>query len=443
MRRLFCWMEDRPVGWFDETDEGIVFRYEENATSPISLSLPRNGAWVRKAPARFLENLLPDDPDTREVMKRSTGAGGVDTFSLLDGADASGGLVFSLREDNPRDLDMGVVLADDDSIALRIATMRNSDRMWWQSDERVRFSLAGNQPKFSLMRLGDLWAWSNAANPSTHIVKPAPSGRPGDRLRGMRDADIIEAASMKLAGLCGLDVTESGVVSFVGEPAYITRRFDRYERGDGSIGRIHTEDMMQALGLPPKSKYGVKAKDVLRVLHRADPSNALSYQWIRQLALNVSVSNADAHAKNYSLMLRPEGISLTPMYDVLTTTYWPKVDRTLPMSIGGARGAKQITPHHWKRLAEDNNGLDEEKVVSIARNIAWQVLANAPKAYEGLPDGVRDALLEELDKANRGIEPREPSSTIIADASAGDVYVHPHVRNGRPVGGYWRSRPHR
>lgn len=407
MRRLTCWMEGRRIGCFDETDDGVVFRYADDATTPISLSLPRNGGWARKAPLRFLENLLPDDPRTREAMKRLVGAEGTDAFSLLDRTDSSGGLVFSLGEDDPTDIDAGLVLADGDAIAFRIATMRRVDTAWWQADSRIRFSLAGNQPKFSLVRVGSYWAWSNASNPSTHIVKPAPLGKVGDRMHGTRDADVIEAASMRLAGLCGLEVPESGVVDFVGEPAYITRRFDRYEKPDGSIGRIHTEDMMQALGLPPNNKYGVKARDVLRMLHHADPTDDLSYRWIRQLALNVSISNADAHAKNYSLMLRPDGITPSPMYDVLTTTYWPKVDRTLPMSIGGVRGARQITPHHWRRLAEDN-GLDPDRVEAIARTTAWRVLAYAPRAYEGLPDAMRSALLAELDKANERIEPEEP-----------------------------------
>lgn len=62
-----------------------------------------------------------------------------------------------------------------------------------------------------------------------------------------------------------------------------------------------------------------------------DPADGLCYSWIAQLALNVSVGNADAHAKNYSLMFSPDGIRLSPMYDVLTTTFWPWVSAELPM----------------------------------------------------------------------------------------------------------------
>lgn len=410
MRRLNIWMEDSYVGAFDEDADGrISFRYADNAPeTPISLSLPREGGWVRRNPERFLENLLPDNPDVREAMRRSTGAAGVDSFSLLDGADVTGGLTFSTGDDNPLRAQAPAVRADDDAIAYRISTMRNAHGAWWQSDNRVRFSLAGNQPKFSLARVGTHWAWSNAANPSTHIIKPAPIGDEGDRLHGTRDADKIETASMTLARLCRMPVPKAGLVTFIDEPAYIVKRFDRVFLMDGTVRRVHTEDMMQALGLPPRNKYSVKAKDILGMLHKADPSDALSYKWLKQLALNVSISNADAHAKNYSLMLRPDSIDISPMYDVLTTTYWPYVDRSLSMSIGGAKGAVQITPHHWERLAKDNN-LDPERVVQIARTVAGEVLVNMDEAYRELPSEMVDVLREEIRKANRNVEPIYPA----------------------------------
>ncbi|PST49791.1 hypothetical protein COO72_00745 [Bifidobacterium callitrichos] len=106
-------------------------------------------------------------------------------------------------------------------------------------------------------------------------------------------------------------------------------------------------------------------------------------------------------------MLRPDSIDISPMYDVLTTTYWPYVDRSLSMSIGGAKGAVQITPHHWERLAKDNN-LDPERVVQIARTVAGEVLANMDEAYRELPSEMVDVLREEIRKANRNVEPIYP-----------------------------------
>lgn len=194
----------------------------------------------------------------------------------------------------------------------------------------------------------------------------------------------------------------------------------------------------------PAEKYSIKAKQILRLLHDVDPTDRLSYEWIRRLALNTSISNADAHAKNYSVMLRPDGVDLTPMYDVLTTTYWPHVDRSLPMEIGGVRGARQLTPHHWRRLALDNH-LDPDGVESIARNMAWLVLDRADEAYRDLPDVMASRLREQLDLANQNIMPVPPASgppcpAFYSSPHTGCVYVRAHSRGNAPhVTDYWRG----
>ena len=90
MESLYVWMDGRPAGRFDRTDDMGVFEYQEIAV-PISLSLPLAGGWPRKTPIRFLDNLLPDNPVVRRVMAEETNAASTDTFDLLDGAAVTGG----------------------------------------------------------------------------------------------------------------------------------------------------------------------------------------------------------------------------------------------------------------------------------------------------------------------------------------------------------------
>ena len=400
-------MGDSPVGVFSEDADGnISFVYDEGADMPISLSLPLDGQWARKAPGRFLENLLPDSPVARKAMMRASGAPGIGSFDLLDRADSSGGLVFSLCDEYPVPRSQMVSFATDDDIASRITSARSAPTSWWQHDSHARFSLAGNQPKFTLARIGDRWAWPNAAIPSTHIFKPSE--------RGAEDADIVEAASNRLIRMCGLESSRAGVMEFVGERTYVIERFDRHPSESGRVDRLHTEDFLQSLGLPPDRKYTVKAKDVLRMLRRADPTCGLCYSWIDQLALNVSIGNVDAHAKNYSLMFSPDGIRLSPMYDVLTTTFWPWVSAELPMRIGGVTGARDVTPRHWEKLALDN-GLDSARVVGQARSMAGRVLANISEAYSDVEPRIRDRIVMLVDKANAKIDPMYDSATVAGD----------------------------
>lgn len=432
---LHAWMEGHHVGVFERRDGTTSFEYDPGFEPPISLSLPRQGGWNRRTPGVFLENLLPDNPDTREIMAQATHAKSTDTFDLLDKADVTGGLVFSREDTPPHATDDNMIIATDEAIAARIVTVRKSTGSWWDSGTKVRFSLAGNQPKFTLGRKDGIWYWSDYVHPSTHILKPSDGRNP--------HVEEIEAASMHLSALCGISTPRCGILSFENQKTYVVERFDRVTAAGDHIIRVHTEDMMQALGLPPGNKYSVKAKQILAKLHSADESDVMSYQWVERLALNTSIGNVDAHAKNYSIVFRPDGVCLSPMYDVLTTTYWPHVDKSLPMEIGGVRGAKQLTPHHWRKLAVDNN-LDPDKVEETARNMAWLVLENADEAYRELPREVSSVLKQRLEEANLRIEPVKPEQTVqepvfYSSPNSGGTYVRAHSRGNAPyVSDYWR-----
>lgn len=79
------------------------------------------------------------------------------------------------------------------------------------------------------------------------------------------------------------------------------------------------------------------------------------------------------------------------------------------MEIGGARGAKQLTPRHWRKLAADN-ALDPDIVERIACNTVWLVLENMDRAYEDLPARMADVLRRQLAEANRGMQPEPPEN---------------------------------
>ncbi|MDR1427494.1 MAG: HipA domain-containing protein [Bifidobacteriaceae bacterium] len=200
-----------------------------------------------------------------------------------------------------------------------------------------RYSLAGAQAKFALARLSGDWYWSNARVASTHILKPAPDG--------LREAEQIEAASMRLARMVGIDAPDAGTISALDQSSYIVERFDR-DTSTFPFRRIHVEDFAQAIGLPSGRKYGVTAAQSIRLLRRADMTDEMAYGFVARLAFNAAVGNADAHAKNYSLFIRPEGLSLTPVYDCQTTVFWKRFDERLAMAVAGARRSAEITPPH-------------------------------------------------------------------------------------------------
>ena len=86
-------------------------------------------------------------------------------------------------------------------------------------------------------------------------------------------------------------------------------RYDRIDR-EGTIARIHQEDLCQALGVPPSRKYqnegGPGAEDIARLLRNVMPpriADAAVVRFAEALIWNWIVGGTDGHAKNYSLLL--------------------------------------------------------------------------------------------------------------------------------------------
>jgi hypothetical protein len=62
--------------------------------------------------------------------------------------------------------------------------------------------------------------------------------------------------------------------------------------------------------------------------------------------LNVLACNTDAHAKNYSIMIRGNGASLAPMYDVMCGEVWENVTKNLAQTIAGERRGDYLMRTH-------------------------------------------------------------------------------------------------
>lgn len=360
---LHAWLEGRYAGAFTRTSSGSVrFAYSDDAPAvPLSLSLPREGGIARRAAANFLDNLLPDNASARHRMAAAYGAGSVDTFELLAeaGGDIAGGLVLTAREQPPTAGPLQLDPATDEDIAARIAELKRAPDQWAGIHTPARFSLAGTQGKFALADIGGEWYWSNATVPSTHIVKPARPGLPG--------LEEVEAMALTLAAKVGAGAPAAGVLRMVDQSAYVVERFDRL-RTDRLASRLHAEDLAQALGKSPDDKYDISAPQVIRLL-RERVDDELAYAFVRQLAVNVFLGNADAHAKNYSVLLRPDRVTLSPMYDLVPVGVYPEFDQRLAMRIGGARRSPEVTGDHWRKLARVS-GLEEDRVAATVRALA-------------------------------------------------------------------------
>jgi serine/threonine-protein kinase HipA len=132
---------------------------------------------------------------------------------------------------------------------------------------------------------------------------------------------------------------EAGAVGGVEDHALIVHRFDR----DAGGRRLRLEDCAQILSKPQgrdhRGKYEASYEDVAGAIarHSARPVIDLA-RFFRRLVVYALIGNCDAHLKNFSLLERPEGLRLSPAYDVLNTlVYGDRFDGEFALALGGRR----------------------------------------------------------------------------------------------------------
>lgn len=363
------------------------YRNSETAL-PLSLSLPLSrpdhaGAAVRS----YCQGLLPDNEKVLERWGREFQVSAGNPFALLRhvGEDCAGAAQFVPAERVEAMLAKkgDVDPLTDEQVADRLRILRR-DPSAWHLAGTGQFSLAGAQAKTALHldTTTGQWGDPSGAIPTTHILKPA--------ITGFDDHDLNEHLCLRAAQILGLRAAGSRVLSFDGERAVVVDRYDRFPAGEGRVVRVHQEDICQALGLPPTAEYqsegGPSPEQIVELIRRVVTPAAVAEQevgrFVDALALNWLIAGTDAHAKNYSLLLRPGQVRLAPLYDVASSLpyddmYLPRL--RLAMKIGSEYRVEAITGRHWTVFAERNR-LDAVRVRGRIRELA-----------ERLPEAFRQA----------------------------------------------------
>lgn len=301
----------------------------------LSVSMPtRSRAYRGKLPHVFFDGLLPEG-EIRKMIAYDFGLDDADVFGLLRelGRDCAGALIVLPEGEHPAAERKPEPISDDE-VARRLRELRFHPL---GVDRRVRVSLAGMQEKLLLARSEEGWGLPVEGAPSTHILKPA---------HPMLPLSIAnEALCLRTARHLGMRVANVEIAEFSDVPALVIERYDRARTPDGVV-RLHQEDFCQALGVAPEDKYEERGGPSLRacaeLLRRWARSDQLEHL-LDALLFNVLVGNADAHAKNLSLLHSlDEQITLAPVYDVMTTVHYPGIDPVPGMYVNLIREIGQI-----------------------------------------------------------------------------------------------------
>lgn len=344
--RLNVCLGERHVGTldWDASIDVFSFRYDSAYVESvdavaISKSLPlREEAFNALESRTFFENLLPPEV-VRRKLEKILHHDYRNTFAFLRdlGGDCAGAI--SLRPDD--------TMNGGEDESLRELTEDEADAILCALPERpllqglvdgYRISVAGAQDKLVARIRGNTIVLPLRGAASTHIVKP--------QMSICSDSVENECFCQRLALAVGLDAAKATVIDVKGRSYYVTERFDR-ATADGKVVRLLQEDFCQALGVPAEEKYeedgGPTAVRCFSFLRQEGFGFSEMQKFIDALVFNFLVGNADAHAKNFSLLYRGGTPSLAPLYDVLSTAVYPNLAGRMAMSIGGAREFDEVT----------------------------------------------------------------------------------------------------
>ncbi|MGV8911721.1 MAG: type II toxin-antitoxin system HipA family toxin [Rhodoglobus sp.] len=378
-RKLAVFMGAQRAGTVECSVRASSFTYDRDylatrGASPLSLSLPlRAGVHPPTAVDHFLWGLLPDNPETlqRWAVLASPQADEHNPFSLLQhyGRDCAGAVQFLTEGEKPDDA-QEVQRVDDAAIGAQLRALNADPNAWTFDDADGRFSLAGAQAKFALVEVKGGWARAIGSTPTTHIVKPG--------IPKFREQALNEHLCLALARRLDLPAAHTQIRSFDGTHAIVVERYDRRVTPTG-VERLHQEDLCQALSVSPSQKYqedgGPGIIDLVRLFRRAQPqgrADATTHRYLFAVAFNWLIGAPDAHAKNYSLLVRGSAVALAPLYDIATITpydsFTPNTAR-IAQAVDGKYRLADIDAQSWHAQATAV-GLDGAKFVDDVRALA-------------------------------------------------------------------------
>jgi len=378
-RTLDVYLHQELAGQLIQDDGGqMVFDYAESwlsnpDTIPLSYSLPLHKEQFNHIECRgFFAGILPEE-DKRNIIAKNLGISPNNDFAMLAeiGGECAGAVTFiPVGEVLPKQ-DHQYRELKDSELATILKTLPRRPLM--AGDQGVRLSLAGAQDKIVVCVADGKISIPLGSAPSTHILKPA-----NKRFEGLI---YNEAFCMKLADNLGILTAPVSVHQVHGINYLLVTRYDRIKDEEGNLGRIHQEDFCQALGIVPEIKYqkegGPSLSDCFMLLRNVSTTPVIEIERLLEAVIfNYLIGNNDVHGKNFSILYYGDSVRITPLYDLLSTVYYPELDKNMAMRIGGEYDSDKILPRHFDNMAEETElgkALVRERVLEFS-NMMFQIL---------------------------------------------------------------------
>jgi len=368
MEKLFVKFNGSPIGeLYHEAGKGYSFIYDDKwMRSPDGFSLSpvldKNIKTHASYVGNFFQNLLPEGK-ALDDLSAYTRVSKSNVMALLahSGKEIAGAIEISrhnkisttplipFREVTQKELNERILSRD---------TMPFT--VW---DKKVRFSIAGYQDKqcFFKDKNGKMYL-ADGEITSNIIIKPN-SVNPH-----LQNIVANEHFCMQVAKKIGLNIPNF-TYKKIPEPIFEVERFDRICQSDVTVERIHIVDGCQALGLPVSHKMernfgndrdvqdireGVSYSLLFNLSERTNVPIKTKHDILDWAVFNYTIGNSDAHGKNISFFMNPEGPELAPYYDLVSTEVYESVVDEMAMAIGDEFVAANVEAYDWITLANEN-----------------------------------------------------------------------------------------
>ena len=387
-RTLDVYLHQDLVGQLIQDEHGqMAFRYTESwlnnpGAVPLSNSLLlKKEKFSRNECRGFFAGILPDE-SKREIIAKNLGISAGNDFAMLEqiGGECAGAVTF---------IPMGEILPERNyhyrelTEAKLVEILRMLPRRpLLAGEDGIRLSLAGAQDKIAVHVHNNQISIPLGGAPSTHILKPA--------IEHFEGIVFNEAFCMNLAGAIGLETAKVAVARVENIDYLLVQRYDRKIVTDASTGaesleREHQEDFCQALGIVPENKYqnegGPSLKQCFALVRDFSAAPVIDLQRLLDAVIfNFLIGNHDAHGKNFSL-LYCGGTRLAPLYDVLSTAFYPELAKKMAMKIGDEYASDRVRAKQFDQMA-DEAGLAKPMVKRRVQEMAEEVLSEARKIVD-------------------------------------------------------------
>jgi len=364
-RTLDVYLHNELTGQLVQDDGGqMLFTYAESwlkksGATALSQSLPlRKERFSRNECRGFFGGILPEE-SKREIIARNLGISARNDYAMLEqiGGECAGAVTFIPASEKLPEQHYGYRTLSPAELAAKLRELPK--RPLLAGDAGIRLSLAGAQDKVAVRIEVDEISLPLGGAPSTHILKPAVE----------RFAGVVfnEHLCMKLAAAVGLPAAQVESRNIDGMDYLLVERYDRMRRqvtgGEQVLDRLHQEDFCQAQGFVSEMKYqkenGPSLKQCFSLLREVSSAPVVDLvRFLDAVIYNFLVGNNDAHGKNFSLLYQGVGtenleIRLAPLYDIVSTVYYPELSKGMAMKIGGEYLSERVTPKDFERLAEE------------------------------------------------------------------------------------------